>query len=451
MKDVEYNFICLLIMQSSVFNQTVPAEGCELLFNTLSGSIVELEAPLMQIVKESPVATQVLLRNGHCVQAGTTVEQEYAAFFAKRTAPTSVLNVLLTITTKCNLSCEYCFENRITRRTMTPATLAQTLKFLEQRCKHINAQRLRVSIFGGEPFLEPQLILWSLTGLREVCDRCGIILDPIQVVTNGMHADPNLLDQLMREGVSRVQVTFDGAKAIHDKRRQYRAGIQRSSYDDALSNLPVYAERFQLAVKLNFDPSTIEHVEPLLDDLIGGGRLEPHVFLIKPEAIQPYRNSQPQSLFFSTNSTDNAVAFKGIIDMCNIRNIRLDLSAVFPTPCMLTQPNSILIEPDGSIRSCISAFGMAKFHVGDVKSGLNKANDRVSVTTNFDTSDITKCISKACAFLPVCNGGCKYELAVRRKPIESMLCRQDYFDAVLPLYVRTVHAQSSRRLRLGIP
>ena len=188
-------------------------------------------------------------------------------------------------------------------------------------------------------------------------------------------------------------------------------------------------------------------MEPLRPDLEILGGIEPGSYRVKPEPIAvfkkaPTRGERPISLYDPTQP-ELASAFAKVIGWAVDRGIDLDLSAVFPTPCMISQGNSFLLEPDGSLRSCISAFGLDAFKVGSVFQFSELQNDRSRYSTDIDTIQLKDCLRRECPYLPVCDGGCKYEVHLESLPLKSMQCKYDYFVEAVPLYARYKETHSS--------
>ena len=136
---------------------------------------------------------------------------------------------------------------------------------------------------------------------------------------------------------------------------------------------------------------------------------------------------------------------QALADEAEKRGLTTDSSAVFNTPCMAFTQSSVLIEPDGELRSCISAFGMDEFKTGDVSG--NKQAHALSTTTER-IAELSECVQRSCAFLPMCAGGCPYEKVLTTQDAKGILCRLNYFENVLPAYVRQMWRQAPHKLYL---
>jgi len=426
--------------RESIFNVRVEAGSGTTLYNVRTGRLVVLHASLDRILAARPALESHFREMGFLVDQSHSDQEEYESFLNERAKPTGGLYVLFTTTTTCDLTCGYCFQNRIRRSVMSDSVLEAAFTWLEGRIRETAARRVSMTLFGGEPMLEAALSLRALEGVRRICDGTGARLEDVLLTTNGLHADRTELEGLRRAGVMRAQVTLDGDRPVNDARRLLRT-VERAHadvYQRVLGNLKLYEELFQLVVKINFDKTTLASVPMLLDELLSVAGLSPGRFAIKIEPIAISKRSQKgaQDRIYDPREPEMADAFAFLIREASTRRIPLDLSAMFPTPCMVSSENSFLLEPDGNLRSCISAFGLDAFKVGSVQEPSKSLNDRTRFRTAPDTPDIQSCLERRCSYLPVCDGGCKYEQHLEGEPLSRMQCKADYFAAAVPLFVR---------------
>jgi uncharacterized protein len=257
-----------------------------------------------------------------------------------------------------------------------------------------------------------------------------------------------MFQDLHRLGVSHIQVTFDGNASVTNARRRSRKITD--VYGKTLSRLPMLAELSKLTIKLNFTPMTLTSIPEFMDDLVRVPSLTEIGFRIKPEPIVQYRPNIGKEINpdveFGGNDPRLAKAFDCICRLAEQREIDIDCSAVFNTPCMAFRESSYLLEPDGSLRSCISAFGMDAFSVGNVFAGCD--HERQSAALRRRVESLEACVKDNCVFLPMCGGGCPYEKLLATEEMDGLLCRRDYFISALPVLVRTLWRCSTHQLYL---
>lgn len=448
--------------KESVYNVHVQTDDGVLIYNTLTDRFIVIHESMSNLISKFPRLESVLRQKQFLVDRSSTVRDEYGEFFACRDRPSKSMYVLLTTTTDCNLACGYCFENREGRLTMSAETLDRTLTWMSDYIRNNDVDALTITLFGGEPMLDVPLAERALTSIGSICKELGVKLNPVLMTTNGLHNDEEQLLRLKKAGITDIQITFDGDAAANNSRRKPRkfyfnqplnSEEKLDPYSSIMKNLRLYVSNFDVVIKINFDKTTVSSVSKLLTDLELVAGLKNSDFRVKIEPIAQSRSDMSKSVasaLYDPTKSEMAHAFDEILETLRYRGIRADMSAVFPTPCMVSSPNSFLLEPSGSLRSCISAFGMEQFDVGDVSTGVNSKNDRRNVATSSETRELDSCIERSCAYLPVCDGGCKYELALSGKAPSEMQCKFDYFEVVVPMFAKNKLVDAPRVEHFGI-
>ena len=109
------------------------------------------------------------------------------------------------ITNKCNLRCLHCYnnsgENEYINQELNDA---EVLSFIDE---FKDIKLLNFCFCGGEPLLRSDLITEATRRLKEYeCEN-------IALVTNGFYLTEELLDKLINNGLTKIQVSLDGIKA----------------------------------------------------------------------------------------------------------------------------------------------------------------------------------------------------------------------------------------------
>ena len=127
----------------------------------------------------------------------------------------------------CNLRCKHCYQEGYVPQKADTALVQLTL---EQIQKALIAWDItgRVSVTGGEPFLDTKTLFKILDGLTKI-DR----ITHIGILTNGTLLTEELVTQLRQyKKLKEVQVSLDGASAnVHDETRG------TGNFDKALKGL----------------------------------------------------------------------------------------------------------------------------------------------------------------------------------------------------------------------
>lgn len=123
----------------------------------------------------------------------------------------------LALTTSCNLACSYCYV-KDPGKTMSPTTAEKAVDLL---LASPGRDKL-LSLYGGEPFLQWDLLKAVASGARAKAGRAGKRL-LVSVCTNLTLLEDGHLDFLRRADI-RVLFSFLGGRAGHDRERRFPGG-----------------------------------------------------------------------------------------------------------------------------------------------------------------------------------------------------------------------------------
>jgi len=150
--------------------------------------------------------------------------------------------LVMNVTESCNLRCKYCvyasgtysYHRGLTERRMTPDVAKEAIdwyvKSSAPQMTRNPAKRLGLSLYGGEPLLNVELIKVVL----EYCDDKypGVFIAVL--TTNGTLLTPDNAALLSKHDVA-VGVSLDGPEEEHDRLRVDESG--RGSFKKIISNL----------------------------------------------------------------------------------------------------------------------------------------------------------------------------------------------------------------------
>ena len=130
---------------------------------------------------------------------------------------------------------------------------------------------------------------------------------------------------------------------------------------------------------------------------------------------------------YDIKSNELALNYIFLIEECIKHGFKY-CSKVFATPCMHSSINSYLIDTDLSAYTCISAYGLCDFKI-DYFSSIEIMEKSIALRKKIlNNPKLNKHCGKCC-FLPVCLGGCAYELKTNNIDITSnIVCRKKYYD-----------------------
>jgi uncharacterized protein len=100
-------------------------------------------------------------------------------------------------------------------------------------------------------------------------------------------------------------------------------------------------------------------------------------------------------------------------------------SKLRPSACMIEFANDLVVAFDGSLYKCPVFMGQNELKIGTLAEGIGDYRQ----SHNLDVWKNDECL--ACAYLPLCFGGCRFFRKLRTGAIDGVDCRRDMFDASL--------------------
>lgn len=144
-----------------------------------------------------------------------------------------ISSATLILTERCNLRCTYCFVGH-TDETMSVDTARHAIEWMVNNCLMFpleTGNELRITLFGGEPTLVPDLCIETYEYARSLTERHGIGLKPC-ILSNGTHLPDKIISLLEKARRDRhpfdIQLSIDGVPELQDKQRPASNGRKSS-------------------------------------------------------------------------------------------------------------------------------------------------------------------------------------------------------------------------------
>lgn len=208
-----------------------------------SGNLEELEALFRERgYLAEPSEERALFRKKHREFLRRRDREEVQLFFVPRYA--------------CNFACSYCYQSGY-RSDPRPLREEVTDAFFEYVGRELGERPAYVTLFGGEPLMPGRRARSSLEYFIARAEERGIDL---ALVTNGYHVT-DYLDLVRPSSFREIQITLDGTRELHDRRRPLRskapgnagtfdrvtAGVDRALEEGHTVNLRVVLDRENMA------------------------------------------------------------------------------------------------------------------------------------------------------------------------------------------------------------
>lgn len=169
---------------------------------------------ILELEQSDPVLYKSLVDNQYIVPDDFD-EREIVLFRKKRMQfDTSMYQVMVNTTLDCNLNCWYCYENRIAGSFLKSEVIEAIKKNIEQEYIKTSYRILKLSFFGGEPFLYFRGIKEILDFARNFCQVNQLDLIA-EFTTNAILITESIIDYL-KNFECQFQITLDGDRIHHN-------------------------------------------------------------------------------------------------------------------------------------------------------------------------------------------------------------------------------------------
>jgi len=100
-----------------------------------------------------------------------------------------------------------------------------------------------------------------------------------------------------------------------------------------------------------------------------------------------------------------------------------------PRVCMVDLAHELVVDCDGSLYKCPCFIGEERFRVGHLATGVRERGEAYG----WDRWQNAECL--ACPYLPLCFGGCRYQVYQTKGTAAGLECRRPFFEATLATFV----------------
>lgn len=309
----------------------------------------------------------------------------------------SMYQVVVNTTLDCNLNCWYCYEKRIVGSRLTKDVIEAIKKNIELEYHRQPYNTLKVSFFGGEPFLDFAGIQEILLFAKDFAERIGLHLIA-DFTTNATLLTAQEID-FLKDYNCHFQITLDGDRKIHNTIKRDRSG-SCDTYQKTIDALNLINSRIPnhwLAVRINFDNRTLHKIDEIIADLAFLDRTKCFVILKKVWQVE-------------TRKVDTALLQEAIQKFFDNKFL-LDYY-IMPKGCVCfaERLRQTLFNYDGKIFKCTTistfndenALGELDMETGNIQWDMGKMSQWMK--------DAQPEYCRQCKWYPVCLGICNKQL-----------------------------------------
>ena len=424
------------LSQFTVFVEDYPQTGHHLAYNTLSRALVEVDSQCLSMLYSlgnggPPISANPVLQDlqtqGILVPMELNEVASYHEEFSTRRKNANQLHATILTTFQCPMRCIYCYQKHIKNGGhMSTETMEKTVSWLEDQILRLETKRCQITFYGGEPLANPTPIEYIGTRMGKYCKDKGIRLY-LAMATSSILLTPELAKKLKGIGLKYLQITLDGDRDAHDKRRMKKDGS--GTFDLIMGNLIYLIKDFSITITCNVDRTNVLAAHSLIDILHSqgyAGKIEKFVFgavSAPSESAQGQRVACPETNDEDLVSLILHAASKGFVSDLRPRH----------KLCGMLQPGLLIVDPDGKLYTCPSFLGSERYRAGAIDESENIG---VRELIDFDLQE--KCLQ--CAYVPICTGGCRYDAFVEQGDIRATDCQRGLLSHSLPLLLKAHYA-----------
>lgn len=337
-----------------------------------------------------------------------------ANLFHRRAKLFKVYTILVTY--DCNFRCPYCFENTIsekgncwTRKTMTKEMVDKLYLAIRQIEPQKELVNKKIALYGGEPLLAENKEI-----VQYIVDKGKEMGFSFKAVTNGFELEhyKNLLNP---ECIDSLQITIDGSREIHDKRRyHYKNG---DSFNVIMDNIQMALDLdVAISVRINVDSQNLLELNKLKKLFEERGFYNYKRFSVSSAQVagseQEEQNGTLLNRITYLSETFSIPNSQDPIIQCQDYGLTRNLSnAIFrrgeislnSTFCS-AQSGGLIMDPYGNIFSCWECVGKKDHIVGNYENGLVWNDENLEKWQGRNIGVLPQCSKCKYAFL--CRGNC---------------------------------------------
>ena len=341
---------------------------------------------------------------------------------------TDRLYVSIQPTAACQLACDYCGQAH-SRKFLTDSLIEQIVCRIKQKISLKDTKSLEIGWFGGEPLMAFSKMKKLNEQLKDIAISRNLKYTG-HITTNGYALSPSIYKMLKEDfNVYRIEITLDGSKEFHDKRRVTTSGI--GSFNIIFNNLkaitqsPFYDKNTcVISIRCNVDERNIEGVMPLLEMLYKHNMQDKIIFYTTP--VVSWSNNGAGSML--GHKLLGKLSSKHIEYMIN-HNFKVTIlpKRVAPYQCIGTDNDAEMYDADGNILDCsetsYSEYYKSKgFVLGNVEQKIivpNKRSCLHDVPQMLLEKRVYPCNN--CKFYPLCGGLCPLGLLEKEPRCPSFI------------------------------
>jgi len=378
-------------------------EGIYLCSNFLNGVHILLSEKVYYLYKDNqldnlmtlyPKIFQRLIEGKFLVPKNLDEFKEILDERKKEFEDTNMYQLIINPTLDCNLSCWYCYENKIVNSCMTDSTIDAISHQITYHYKQTHYSLLKLSFFGGEPFLKFSIVKKIIDNANAFCNKNNILLI-LDFTTNGTLCNKKVVEYL-KTFICYFQITLDGDKKQHNKIK-HTASSSFDAFSTTIENIKTIVKeipKVNVSIRINFDRNTLSKFDSILQELLPLDRKKITIILKKIWQEDINHISKAQVL----DTIKKLCREDFVVDYYSQGGI-----------CLCDRKNEAVINYDGKIFKCTTIPKFDEAHaMGHLETnGISWYQEKIAYLNDYHV--LTEC--KKCRMFPICGGLCQKKIA----------------------------------------
>ncbi len=444
--------------KSSFYNHFFKVGDNAFVYNMLSTALLQLTDCVIEALKLGNIESidhetfLGLLQEGVIVPHDMDEKQNYLYFYNRIRfgGSAKLLSITFLPTYGCNLACPYCLEgqNKSTKM-ISMEDVDKILMFAENtiqesRMHGVPIEQINAKMYGGEPMMHKKAMMYYFDKMNEIAEKYGCVIHNM-MTSNFTLLDDDILEMIKKYHVI-VQVTIDGTKEEHDKRRITHGGS--GTYDVIINNL----ERMKnegleedVVIRINIDKDNVDRAEEAMQNVC---KYSPDVYFGLLEEFNGLNDNASENFISSKNGDEKITSIQKLNNL--MRKYGYIVAEEFGkiAPCGMNIENKFYIDPYLNVYKCELLVNNPEVSVGVIDDNGNfMPNANFYKQMNHSPEKQQECME--CQLLPMCASGCiaKEYIARGKKDgdlnLHYCMCNFKYLDAYLTGYVKRLMAENN--------
>lgn len=315
----------------------------------------------------------------------------------------------------CQLGCHYCGQKHL-NKVMSQEVLDLSYDRIIKKSTELKdtLKEINITWYGGEPLTGLSALTEFSSRLIKYCDENNLKYSS-NVITNALNLKYSLFEKLVQDcRITNYQITVDGMKEFHDKRRYLKNGNE--SFDIIIQNIKnivnteLYKEKAHFNIRCNVDSENKTNVLSFLDYLEEENILKNVSFYLAP--IHDWGDNK--ATIKGISKQEFADLEIEVLMKLMEKDTFLKKDIVPPRntkPCMVVSQTSEVFDAFGNVSTCWEVpytpyYENTEYYSGNMLKDSNVNSENTIMRKWFSEIPTNDSWCKSCKFLPLCGGAC---------------------------------------------